>query len=80
MKDNDWTKGIHNIKSQFLKLLEDAGLKLLDGKGHQANPNHHEIVTAVPGAPENEIIEVLEQGYSFNDKLIKPSKVVVGNE
>lgn len=80
LKDNEWSKGIQNIKTQFLKLLEDAGLKLLDGKGQQANPNHHEIITAVPGAPQNEIIEVLEQGYTFNNKLIKPSKVVVGNE
>lgn len=80
INDNDWVKGVHNIKDQFLKLLENSGLKLLPGKGEQADPNHHEIITAVPGSPQNEIIETLEQGFTFNDKLIKPSKVVVGSD
>lgn len=80
IKENEWTKGVTSVKDQFLKLLEASGLQLLPGKGEQADPNHHEIITAVPGAPTNEIIETLEQGFTFNNKLIKPSKVVVGNE
>lgn len=80
IKENDWVKGVHSIKDQFLTLLENSGLQLLPGKGEQANPNHHEIITATPGAPQNEIIETLEQGFTFNDKLIKPSKVVVGSD
>ncbi len=80
IKDNDWVKGVHSIQEQFLKLLQNSGLELLPGTGKQADPNHHEIITAVPGAPQNQIIETLEQGFTFNDKLIKPSKVVVGSD
>lgn len=80
LKDNDWAKGIESIKNQFLNLLKNSGLELLPGKGETADPNQHEIVTAAPGAPKNQILEVLEQGYTFNGKVIKPSKVVVGNE
>ena len=80
IQDHEWTKGIENIKNQFLTLLQNCGLELLPGKGQPANPNLHEIVTSIPGTPNNIIIEVLEQGYSFQNKLIKPSKVVVGSD
>lgn len=80
LKDHEWIKGIENIKNQFLKLLENCGLELLPGKGSQADPNLHEIITAIPGTPNNEIFEVLEQGYSFQGKVVKPSKVVVGSD
>lgn len=80
LKDNDWIKGIESIQSQFQKLLQESGLELISGKESQADPNFHEIITAIPGTPHNQIVEVLEQGYTFKGKVIKPSKVVVGSD
>lgn len=44
----------------------------------QAHPDKHDIMTQVPGSPENEIIEEFESGYMLEGKVLRPAKVVVG--
>jgi len=46
------------------------------------NPDLHEAITEIPAPNEDmkgKIIDVVEDGYYLNDKLIRYAKVVVGN-
>lgn len=76
-------EGIFLIRSKFKKILEQAGVTLMDIKrGSDFNADFHDAITQVP-APEEElkgkIVDVVESGYLLNDKVIRFAKVVVGS-
>lgn len=44
----------------------------------QAHPDKHDIMTQIPGSPENQIVEEFESGYMLEWKVLRHAKVVVG--
>ena len=76
LKENNFIKGIEQIQKQLIKITENYGL--IPISHDNLNPHHHEIISSIPGE-EDKIIEVIEQGYILDEKVLKPSKVVVGN-
>jgi|SRR6056300_1432215 len=76
LKENNFIKGIEQIQKQLIKITENYGLTPISHEN--LNPHHHEIISSIPGE-QDKIIEVIEQGYLMDDRVIKPSKVVVGN-
>jgi len=78
LKDNDWAKGVMRIHEDFLKTLEKIGVKKIATVGAKLNPKFHEALLAGPGERDM-VIEEFEPGYTFNDEVIKPAKVKVGN-
>jgi molecular chaperone GrpE len=76
--DNAWVKGIIALEQQFLKEVGDMGLKRFDSVGAKADPRTEEIIMAGPGK-EGVVIEMLEDGYTLHDKVIRPAKVKVGD-
>jgi len=49
--------------------------------GSDFNPDLHDAITQVPAPEENlkgKIVDVVEKGYTLNDKVIRHAKVVVG--
>lgn len=77
MQGNEWTKGIEAITKQLEAVLSNSGLEVIPTQG-TVDPNMHEAITSIPG-PADHILEVIEMGYKFGDKVIRPAKVVVGN-
>lgn len=74
----DWLDGISQIYNQFKKILEKQGLEEVQAEGAVYDPNLHEAMLHSDG--ENGIIvKELEKGYILKGKVIRPSKVVVGN-
>lgn len=75
-------EGFLLIYTKFKKILDTAGIKVMEAKGKPFDPDLHEAITQVP-APDNKskgkVIEVVEQGYLLNDKVIRFAKVVVGS-
>ncbi|HRJ28862.1 MAG TPA: nucleotide exchange factor GrpE [Cyclobacteriaceae bacterium] len=75
-------EGFQLIYHKFKKTLEQKGVKVMDIKtGSDFNADVHEAITQVP-APEEKlkgkVIDVVEQGYLLNEKVIRYAKVVVG--
>lgn len=71
--------GIDMISKQFMDTLAKYGLEKVKTEGEIFDPNFHEALAQMP-APEKkdmEIIQVHQNGYKLNDRLIRPSKVVV---
>ncbi|SNX55236.1 nucleotide exchange factor GrpE [Thermoanaerobacterium sp. RBIITD] len=72
-------EGVELIYRQFKDVLEKTGVKEIDALGQIFDPyKHHAVMQEeVEGKKENEIIEVLQKGYTFNNKVIRPSMVKV---
>ncbi len=77
LKSQDWVKGVLSIEQAFMKELAEMGLKKTETLGQQVDTARHEVITVGEGT-EGEIIEVFEDGYELNGKVIRPAKVKVG--
>ena len=74
-------EGIGLINNKFKEFLSQKGLKEIEAINQDFNMDLHEAVTKIP-APEEKlkgkIVDVIEKGYMLNDKVIRYSKVVIG--
>jgi len=77
-KENE---GMLLIYSKFKTILEQKGLKIMDNPiGKDLNTDYHEAITNIPSPSKKmtgKIIDVIENGYLLNDKIIRFAKVVV---
>jgi len=73
-----WVDGIKLIGRKLQTTLEAQGLSEIKAVGTPFNPHLHEAVRQDKGK-EGVVIEEVQKGYKFRDKIIRPSKVVVGN-
>ncbi|MFC1931759.1 nucleotide exchange factor GrpE [Chloroflexota bacterium] len=73
-----WVEGIRLIERKFRATLENQGLTQIKALGEPFDPNLHEAVRQGKGK-EGIIIEELQKGYKFRDRVIRPNMVVVGN-
>ncbi len=65
-----------------LKVLLDAmkkhHIEVVNPLGEEFNPDLHQAVSMQPGdCKDNEIITVMQKGYTLNGRLIRPAMVVV---
>jgi molecular chaperone GrpE len=73
--------GIDLIYYKFREFLERNGIREIDSLNRDFNVDLHEAVNKIPVQDENmkgKVVEVLEKGYYLNDKVMRFSKVVVG--
>ena len=71
-------QGIEMTHSQLLNTLKENGVETIPTSGRKFNPQTDEaFMTEGTTDPDkdNEIVEELEPGYLFKDKLLKPAKV-----
>ena len=73
-----WVEGIKLVKRKLHSTLESQGLSPINALGEAFDPYVHEAVRQDKGK-EGIVIEEVQRGYKFRDKVIRPSKVVVGN-
>ena len=74
-----YKKGIELILKQLRDQLASAGVQPIRVMGKMFDPNFHQAVMREESAvlPENEIIEEMQRGYTFKDRLLRPSMVKV---
>ena len=73
-------QGIEMTYSQLLSTLKESGVETISTSGRKFDPQTDEaFITEDTTDPDkdNEIVEELEPGYLFKDKLLKPTKVKV---
>jgi molecular chaperone GrpE (heat shock protein) len=74
-------EGVRMVRSQFLATLSRLGVERLDTRHQPFNPALHEAVGTVPvthPAAHNVVVDQVEPGYRYGDRLLRPAKVVVG--
>ena len=72
-------EGLEMTLKMQLSALEKFGVKPLEPQGEPFNPQYHEAMTMVPNPAmePNTVIDVLQKGYTLNDRLVRPAMVVV---
>ncbi len=79
---NGLKEGIHLIHGKFSEFLKQKGLKEIEAKGMAFDLDFHEALTKIPAPADDmkgKVVDVVEKGYTLNDKVIRYSKVVVGD-
>jgi len=78
LAEPSWLEGVKLIERKMKATLEAQGLSPIEALGKPFDPNFHEAVRQDKGK-EGIIIEEVQKGYKFHDRVIRPSRVVVGN-
>ena len=74
-----WAEGIELIYRKFLTMLETEGVKPMQVEGQIFDPNLHEAISQEPNEDfeSGEIIEVVRNGYSIGERVLRPASVRV---
>jgi molecular chaperone GrpE len=74
--------GVGLIYNKLKNILSQQGLEMMKVVGEEFNTDYHEAMTNIP-APEpdqkGKVIDVIQNGYLLNGKVIRYAKVVVGS-
>ena len=76
--DNPWVDGVKHIERKLRTTLESAGLSPIKAVGEPFDPRFHEAVREEKGKL-GLVLQEAQRGYKFLDRVIRASKVVVGN-
>jgi len=75
---NALVSGIEMVQKQLIDILQGKGLTRIETRGQLFDPNFHEAVGFVQEeGREDEIIDEIEPGYMFHDRLLRAAKVRV---
>ncbi|MGB9839241.1 nucleotide exchange factor GrpE [Thermovenabulum sp.] len=76
---NSTIEGIKLIYNQLKNLLSKYGVAEIEAEGKPFDPYYHEAVMQVqnPEYDDNIVLEVLQKGYTFHSRVIRPCLVKV---
>ncbi|AIO18994.1 Protein GrpE [Candidatus Izimaplasma bacterium HR1] len=70
----NFLQGFKMIQDQIKKALEEEGVSEIDALDEDYDPNFHQAIMTEKreGVEPNKVIEVLQKGYMFKDRVIRP--------
>ena len=74
--------GIKLVYEKLLKVLNDQGIKKMQTKGQPFNVDYHDALMQKKddSVPDHTVLEEIESGYLYRDKVIRHAKVIVSEE
>lgn len=80
-KGSAFADGMEKIYKQFVRTLDDMGVKPIEAVGKPFDPNFHNAVMHVEDEKygENEIAMELQKGYKYRGSVVRHSMVQVAN-
>ena len=75
----NWVEGIKLIHANFKDSLQKQGLSEMNAEGTPFDPHFHNAVMRQNGQ-EGIVLEEIQKGYKFKNRVIRPSMVIVGEE
>ncbi len=78
-KDSALAKGVELVRGSLLEALKRHGISRIDAEGQPFDPHLHQAVMQqpAPDKPVNSVLQVLEPGYRYHDRVLRPAKVIV---
>lgn len=72
-------QGVGMVQNQLLDLLRRHGVTPIEALGKPFDPNLHQAVMQQPSTdkPPHTVLQVLEQGFTIHDRVLRPARVVV---
>jgi len=79
---NSTKEGLKLLFEKFSKTLNDINIKKINSKGMLFNVNLHDALLQQvdDSVPTNTVLEEVEAGYMYKDKVIRHSKVIVSRQ
>jgi molecular chaperone GrpE len=76
-----FAKGIELIHQKLARILAHQGLAPFDSVGKPFDVNYHDALLQMPRAdvPPGTVIEEIERGYMFRDRVLRHAKVIVSS-
>lgn len=77
--DTGMLEGLNLTLKEFLRILDKFNVRPIEAIGQPFNPQMHEAIMqeATDRLPENTIVREMQKGYTINERLLRPSLVVV---
>lgn len=74
-----FAQGFEMIKTQFTKALSEQGVSEIDALNEEYDPNFHQAIMTekIEGIEANIVVDVLQKGYMFKDRIIRPAMVKI---
>ena len=83
-KEKELLKGVELIRQKMGNVLGGQGLsEIKTTAGDAFDGEIHDAITQIPAPSEDlkgKIVDIIEKGYTLNDKIIRHPKVVVGQQ
>ena len=81
-KDKNPKEGLKLLISNIEKFMEKEQIKPIDCIGQKFDHNLHHAITTIEKneCDDNIVIEEVKKGYILNDKLLRPSHVIVSKK
>ena len=75
-------QGLRLIYDKFMKVLDEQGVKKMETVGQPFNVEYHDALLQKPddSVEPHTILEEIEKGYMYKDKVIRHAKVIVSED
>jgi molecular chaperone GrpE len=75
----EFRSGVELIYKQLQAALAKLSVQAIASEGEAFDPHYHEAIEMVETteAPDHQVIEELQRGYKFKDRLLRPAMVKV---
>ncbi len=72
-------EGVEMTERELLKALDNAGVKKFNPEGEKFDPNKHQAMFEMPNpeVPNNSVQQVVQEGYTIGDRILRPAMVGV---
>lgn len=82
VKESPFFAGVELIHQKLLKVLHSFNVKPFETVGKEFDVRFHDALLQVPrkGVPPHTILEEVERGYLYHDKVLRHAKVIVSAE
>ena len=79
--DPAFYKGVELIQRELMSVFASLKIKPMESKGKIFNPTYHEAVEQIsdPQYRREEVVEVVQVGFTMDEEVIRHAKVVVAN-
>ena len=76
-------QGLRLLRNKMWRELEADGVKAIESKGKMFDPSKMEAITTIPTSENfaaGQVVDVLESGFMYKDRIITVARVVVASE
>ena len=78
-ENKEFLTGFNMIYKRLIEILDNNKVEVINQNNVEFDPSIHQAVVTdkVEGMEANQVIEVLQKGYKYKDKLLRPAMVKV---
>ena len=77
-EDDNLRQGVELTHRELMRVLGSEGVTQIETVGQPFDPSYHEALAIISSdAAPDTIVQEVEAGYTLNDKLLRPAKVIV---